>query len=442
MQIYRAAVLAVAALVLSLLSAPASTAVDGFTPREGITFNNANGTRAQQKAILSKIFQTIRHTPAGEEIDIMSWNFSSVAAVRALVAAQERGVRVRVLQAKGNEGEQGNDTFANLKRRLEENNVAMKLTSAADRSWARSCRQSCRGRGGAAHAKFFLFSRSGQATDVVIQGSANLTDASAANQWNDVQTYTNRPGPYDFVHGVFEEMRRDEPVAAPYVVGGDRRDSIAFFPGGTTVANDPVLKMLNQVRCRGALNTANGRTKIRIAPDVVRETRGMRLGRKVRALWLDGCDVRIGYTVMGIDVGRMLRKASPRGPVPLAHMVRDTNRDGQFDEYFHMKSMSVIGNVGGNRRGYALLNGSQNWSDASARSDENVGITYRPRYVRQYSAHIDRWFGYFAARSSNRIFSGRQIATSSDLDGRLVDGFLFGTGPVDGVDPYALVEMD
>ena len=440
MQIPRAAVLAVVALVLPLLPAPAATANDGFTPQQGITFNNANGTRAEQNAILSQIFRSIRPTPAGEEIDIMSWNFSSGAAVKALVKAQERGVRVRLLQAKGNEGELGRDSFGRLRARLAENNVAEGLTGR-DRSWARSCRQSCRGRGGAAHAKFFLFSRSGRATDVVIQASANLTDASSSNQWNDAQTYTNRPGPYDFVHRIFEEMKRDEPIAAPYRVGGDARDRIAFFPGGTKVANDPVLQMLNQVRCRGALNTASGRTKIRIAPDVVRESRGMRLARKVRALWLDGCDVRIGYTVMGLDVGRMLRQPSRRGPVPLAHLVRDTDRDGQFDEYFHMKAMSVIGHVRGNRRGYALLNGSQNWSDASARSDENVGITYRPGYTRQYSAHIDRWYGRFG-RTSSRTFSARQLQTSADLDDRMVDGFLFGTGPVDGVDPYALVEMD
>lgn len=164
----------------------------------------------------------------------------------------------------------------------------------------------------------------------------------------------------------------------------------------------------------------------------------MRLGRKVRALWVDGCDVRIGYTVMGVDVGRMLRAPSRRGPVPLAHMVRDRNGDGQFDDYFHMKSVAITGNVNGERGGYATLNGSQNWSNASARSDENIGVTYRQGITRTYSAHIDRWYRFFSARDRNRYTFARGAAA----DGRLVDGFLFGTGPINGVDPYAQLEMD
>ena len=46
---------------------------------------------------------------------------------------------------------------------------------------------------------------------------------------------------------------------------------------------------------------------IRIAPDVLRQARGMSLATKVRDLWNQGCDIKIGYTVMGIDVGRFLR---------------------------------------------------------------------------------------------------------------------------------------
>ena len=401
------AVAAVAGLLLSLVGVPAASA--DYTPKDGITFNNAYGDRAAQNAILSKIYRSIRATPRGAQIDIMSWNFNSTIAVRTLLAAQERGVRVRLLQSRGNVSDDGRDDYAKLRR----------------------------GRGGAAHAKFFLFSETGNAEKVLMQGSANLTSTSGNNQWNDVQTFTGRPGPYDFALGVFEQMARDKALARPYTSWTAGRDQLAFFPADRR-SPDPVMQLLGKVRCQGATNTASGRTRIRIAPDVMREARGMRLARKVRSLWVDGCDVRIGYTVMGLDVGRMLRQPSRRGPVPLAHMVRDTNNDGQFDDYFHMKSMAVVGNVAGKRNGYATLNGSQNWSDVAARSDENVGVTYRAGITKQYSAHIDRWYRFFDRNGANRYTQARQ----AQVDGRIVDGFLFGTGPIDGVDPYANLEMD
>ena len=101
------------------------------------------------------------------------------------------------------------------------------------------------------------------------------------------------------------------------------------------------MQMLNNVSCRGANNTASGRTKIRIAPDVIRQERGMRLARKLRKMWNNGCDIRIGYTVVGIDVGRFLRQSSGRGPVPMKHLTQDFNGDGEFDNYFHLKSMTI-----------------------------------------------------------------------------------------------------
>ena len=44
--------------------------------------------------------------------------------------------------------------------------------------------------------------------------------------------------------------------------------------------------------------------------------------------------------------------SSGRGPVPMKHLVQDFNGDGEFDNYFHLKAMSIVGNVGGDRSGY------------------------------------------------------------------------------------------
>lgn len=420
------------AVMLSLLSAPAEAA--RYTPQEGPTFNSATGGPAAQRKIVDKILKTIRSTPRGEHIQIMSWNFQSPQATKALLRAQDRGVKVNVLMAKGNLTKIDNPSFRRLRAGLDDGNRGR---DRSRRSWARTCTQSCRGRGGAAHAKIFLFSRSGKARHVLIQGSANLTTAASGNQWNDIRTTRGGGSGYGFARRVFEQMARDEPVRKTFVSQKNGPDRLAFFPSAGRGAADPVRGLLSRVKCRGATNTGTGRTRILVAPDSLREDRGMVLARKLRRLWVEGCGVRIGYTVMGVDIGQMLRKSSPRGPVPLAHMVRDANGDGQFDDYFHMKSMTIVGHVGDQRDSWVTLNGSANWSTAAARSDENLGIFHRKSLTQRYEEHLSYWYSFF-----NRSGARYTYARQAEADDRYVDGFLFGTGPVDGVDPYANVDQD
>ncbi len=432
----RVAVVVALATVLAGLSAPSFAGK--FTPKPGPTYNSAVGSNATQQAIVTKIIRTIRSTPRGENIEIMSWNMMSPPAVDAMLQAQRRGVRVRLIMAKGNAAPQlYNPSFTRLRRELRQHNRGRQQ---ARRSWARVCAQSCRGRGGAAHAKFYLFSKSGRAKDVVIQGSANLTTAAANNQWNDIMTQRDSKAPYRFMRGVFYEMAKDKPTRPTYVTQAENGIKLAFFPSAGKNATDPVMQLLRKVKCRGATNTG-GRTRIRVAPDALRQDRGNRLARKLRSLWIDGCDVKIGYTVIGIDTGRMLRSPSRRGPVPLAHMVQDTNNDGQFDNYFHMKAMTIVGNFGKNRGSYVTLNGSANFSDAAATSDENFGIYFRKGITRRYEDHLNYWYNFFSSR--NRAAFRGETARAARDDGRLTaDGLLFGVGPIDGVDPYANLELD
>ena len=74
------------------------------------------------------------------------------------------------------------------------------------RSYAKTCIQSCRGARGAAHAKFYLFSKTGKAKNVVMSGSANLTVAGAVNQWNDMYTWVDNRKLFNFAS---PGLRRD-----------------------------------------------------------------------------------------------------------------------------------------------------------------------------------------------------------------------------------------
>ena len=123
----------------------------------------------------------------------------------------------------------------------------------------------------------------------------------------------------------------------------------------------------------------------------------------------------------------------------MRHLVQDINGDGMFDNYFHLKSMTVVGHIGRDRGKWLTLNGSSNWSGRGIRSDENLGVHWRKRITQRYEGYLSHWFGWSGFNAANR--SVRMNRTAAQ-DGRLVDGLLFGTGPINGIDPYAHVDMD
>jgi hypothetical protein len=439
-----ALVLATAGLLVPT-AAPAIATPDNYTPRSGPTFNSPLGTKRSQQAIFRKIIRSINSTPRGHEINMFTWNFLTREGKEALLRAQRRGVRVRLIMDDINNEQFDNTPFRRLRAGLRRGNQGR---PADRRSWARLCQGTCRGGGGAAHSKFFMFSKAGKARQVVIQGSANLTVASTSNQWNDIYTHRGNRKVWAFANRTFTEAARDRRARKIYMRRSFGRFDLIMFPNVGNVP-DPVMQMLNRTKCRRATNTRSGRTRIRIAPDVVRNARGMRLARKVDDLWNRGCDIKLGYTVMGIDIGRMLRaNDGRRGPVPMKHLVQDFDGDGQFDNYFHMKSMTIVGNYGKDRSNHVLLNGSANWSGLGGISDENLGVYRQRRWVRRYENHINYWYDNFPNSARSRT-TARGTATTTGGGDRLV----FGSGPdavyengervsTDGTDPFAKIFTD
>lgn len=422
------------ALATVCLTVPAGTsaqaAPDNYSPKRGVTFNSPVGDAATKRAIYRKIMRSINSSPRGSDINIFSWNFLTGEGTDSLLRAQRRGVRVRLLMDDRNLTLIDNPPYRRLKAGLRKGNRDRR---AERRSWARVCHRSCRGNTGSAHSKFFMFSEAGRARRVVMQGSANLTLASTNNQWNDIYTYVGNRQVWDFTNRIFREATRDRPADRPYASLEMGRDRFIMYPISGRRSVDPVARLLNQVTCRGATNTASGRTVIRIAPDAVRQDRGMALARKVRDLWNRGCDVKIGYTVMGIQVGRMLRSQAGRGPVPMRHLVQDFDGDGEFDNYFHLKSMSIVGNVGGDRSGHVVLNGSANWSSLAKVSDENVGVYWRKSLTRRYANHINYWYNNFPSDGQNRLVFGSNRNAVYENGEPVSDGDL---------NPFARMTMD
>ena len=378
-----------------LLRASALQKPKRYSPKPGVVFNSALGPRADRNAIFGKIIAAINHAPQRSRIRVMSWNIMSRTAVDALLRAQARGVKVRVLMDNTNLVDIPNPGFKRLKAGFKRANQDIKMQR---RSYAKTCISSCRGQRGAAHSKLYLFSKTGKAKNVVMSGSANLTVAGAINQWNDMYTWIDNRRLFNFAARVYKEMWQDTPVVNQFVQYSTGKDLLGFTPlvgpGGRTA--DPVQDLLNRVACTGAVKAGKkGRTIIRAAPDVMRNERGMAIAQRLRDLWIQGCDVRIAYTVMGVDIFRFLGQGTARGPVPKKHLVQDFDGDGEFDNYFHLKALTINGVFDGNPTSFVTLNGSSNWSGYAAVSDENFGILVRRSPTLKYQRFIDFWYENF-----------------------------------------------
>ncbi|MGN0062671.1 MAG: phospholipase D-like domain-containing protein [Nocardioides sp.] len=405
-----------------------------FRVAPGVTFNNAIGTHAQRRAIIRKVNNAINNAPTGSEIRIYSWKVWTYAGVTALLNAQKRGVKIRVIMDKKNTEVEVNPHFPRLKKGLASGNRRKDGTMRPKnrRSYAKLCAGSCRGPGGAAHAKYFIFSKSGRSENIYMHSSSNWGDAAASRQWNDLYTFVGNKGIYDAAVTVFEQAWQDKavPVRNRWFEHTSRDGSMVVAWSPTTPKSrdkDRLKKVLSEVRCRGAesgYGTADGRTIIRSAPDVIRGKRGLAIAKELRRLWIAGCDVKIAHTVMGIDVNQLLNSPSPRGPVPTRQLVQDFDGDGVFDRYFHMKSLTINGRIGANRKATWLLNGSANLSQLGLVSDENLSyLINRPNITKRYQNHIEYWYNNFP-----------KTATLSPSVARMVRS--------GDIDPYAKMEMD
>ncbi|NHC22334.1 hypothetical protein G6553_03980 [Nocardioides sp. IC4_145] len=388
-----AAASSAAASSSTLATAPLARRGKGWKPRAGVLFNNPLGNRQARRRIVRQVIKAIDHTPPRGEIRIASWNVRNAGITRALASAHRRDVTVRLIMSRGNLGTKG-DPNPGVRRLVHELSVnGNKLRRPARRSHVKSCRSSCRGTTGISHSKFFLFSRSGRARWVVMNGSFNATDLASSNQWNDMYVVRGKPRVYAAFRSTFAEMWRDKPVRNAYTRTRVGPVTAFFYPyaGRRAKRVDPALSELRAVRCRGARNTTSGRTKIRIAMTSWFGERGTQLAWRVRRMQNNGCDVKIVYAVMGNEVLRILRREGRR-PVRLQQVVQDFDGDGVYDRYLHMKVLTIKGRYRDSRRASVVVNGSANWSPAVLNSDEAVLRIRRAPVLKAYNRRIEKLY--------------------------------------------------
>ncbi len=398
-----------------------------YRPRTGMRVNNPLRSEARRR-IISHIVNSIESTRAGQKIRIFTWNLASTTVVRELLDANARGVSVRLIMSQGKANEQPRDgDYWRLKRGLKRRSHSHPQPKALH-SWARACDRSCRGRRGISHSKYFLFSKVGKkASNVVISTSANATEVSANDQWNDAWTLVGNKKIYNGFMDNFSQSAKDKPLKRGYRTTNAETMSAYFYPwSGKDARGDRVMKELKRIKCTGVRNGTgiNGRTSIRIAQDAIIDDRGIAIAKILRQKWQAGCNIRIAYALIGRQVRYILGHTS-RGPVPIRQIVQDFNGDYVYERYLHAKVLSVSGRYRQDRSARIVWQGSENWSGLAKLSDEQGFKIRRSGAQKNYSAWVDYLFNNPPPRGSAREVADREAAARAR-----------------GIDPYALIREE
>lgn len=330
--------------------------------------------------IRNHILRSINSVPPGDRIRVASWSFSSKTYYKALNQARKRGVIVQIVLAQRNKAK--NSDYRILRR-------LFGTALSANGSWVRKCRYSCRGVKGTMHSKIFLFSRVYRTPYVMMTGSANLTDFAVTNQWNQMNTTAGNAAIYNEGVRIFVELSNDRPAKPMYVQTTYPTLTNYFYPAVTrSTRTDFMYKALNQVQCRGATNTKDGRTIIKIAMYAWYQDRGKWLAKKVRSLWQDGCRVQIVYGISSNPVKKILFSPSGRGRIPMRQILL-TNTKGTPIYYIHDKWVAIKGRYGSTKGTSLAFQGSFNFSDIGFQSDENFQMLPGSSYYGVFSRDFD-----------------------------------------------------
>lgn len=383
--------------VLLVLSAGLAGAAHAYTPETEARFNDPSGSRAQQNTSMVHIRKTIRSARRGSIIRIATYTHNRADVTDALLdACRTKNVTVqvvlndnhlsqttkRLIRVLGTNTEPHWKDACNPRPKPEDPESTQR--PHPDPSFVKICYQSCRKGAGNQHMKFFLFSRAGEAENVVMVGSTNTTRWAAGVHFNDLFTQTGRAAMFRDYSTVHAQLARDQRVRHPYwkVRHGDL---VTEFGGVVRRGSrDPVAKRLAAVSCAGG-------TTIRIVMYAWVGDRGLYLARRVADLRRRGCTVRVILSGASAEVKTALRNGG------VAMRSADIDLDGRsdtgfgdtrWDRFTHEKWMALDGTWAGLQQ-KVVWTGSENWSGLGYLNDEVTIRIPRAGVHRAYARHFE-----------------------------------------------------
>ncbi|MEV0425624.1 phosphatidylserine/phosphatidylglycerophosphate/cardiolipin synthase family protein [Micromonospora sp. NPDC049836] len=338
-----------AAVAILTPAAPASAAVTS-----GAVFNNPTVV-GQQYAIVDHLQRLIEGAAAGSTIRVAMYHFSLARTADQLAAAYDRGVRVQIVldgQSRAYPAVTG---------------LVGKLgTNRANGSWVTICTTggACIGNLGTPimHNKFFLFSDTLGAANVLVQSSANLTVDNAERYWNNAVTLVGNTAVYNAYLTYHRDLADQRKTSNYYRTESSGTVKSYFFPrAGTTQDTDTIYNMLNEnVTCTGnsSTGTETGRTIIRIGMWYFSRNP---IARKLRELADQKCWVEVVYTDSDADVPTILSGHD---------RIRLYRINGTY--IVHSKYLLIEGTYAGLKDTKWVMTGSHNYSNAALRENDEA----------------------------------------------------------------------
>ncbi len=365
-----------------------------YRPAKGAIFNNPMGGWPAKLRIERHIIQAIKHTKKGSRIRVAAYSFDRGPVADALIAARKRGVKIQMLF---------NDHLAPRAQGRVQKVLGRKTSKA---NFLKRCVAGCRAQKtdyNNLHSKFYLFSKTGKARNVVMVGSHNLTMNAVRWQWNDLWTGRGKTLLYQKFVTLFNDMRKDYSVRQPYYTfcsgSGSCNESkskhfVHVFPKPSTASNDVVLDILNGVQCLYKSKGKTKRTVLRLSMHTMRGKRGDYLSEKIRSMYAAGCDFKVQYGLMGFYTKQKIGAVTRRGRIPLRSTgfdldpLIDEDPVDEVERYTHQKYLVVRGSFRGNKDTNMVFTGSSNWASLGTPQDEII-FTIRGRHV--VNSYLKNW---------------------------------------------------
>lgn len=389
-----------AVAVLVLLSALLAPEAAAWEPSGGGTFNNPRGNHAARWKIINHVNKAVRSAKPGSTIMMSMFLMDSKPSADALIAARRRGVHVQLV-FDGDDARTGQTRrMARIMNRDNKPKQPVPDRWGRDQSYVVFCKGSCRGGPHNNHSKYYVFTRTGTARNVVMVSSSNLNRGGASKGWNDLYVAKRNPRMVKQYASVHQQMAADRPAGNRYRQLRSGRYLSRFFP--KPKGPDPVMTDLGKVRCRGAGGGAGrgGRTAINVSMFAWNGDRGMAIARKLIRLDRDGCHVSIVYGAPSAKVRDVLKASAQRGGIKLWDSRMDRKNQGFFDLRVHHKYLLINGRYGSDRSSWRVHTGSANWGRGTLRGgDENTLNVVSRRAYRQYIRNWD----HVVRTSSRRI---------------------------------------
>ncbi|MFD5324567.1 phospholipase D-like domain-containing protein [Streptomyces sp. NPDC127092] len=290
--------LAVAAAV-GLLAVPSPAGAAEAPVTTTATFNDPSGDATAQNRVRDHITDLIGRAPAGSTITAGLYTFTDDSVTDALGAAKTRGVNVRVIV---------DHTSATMAGGEYDRLVTRLGTDRTQGSWVFACPagRGCIGSrqlpgdtdGAINHNKFWLFSSTGGADDVVVQTSANMTGVQRTDLFNNAVTIVDS-GLYGIYQAYFADLlhhgsstgglshyyKTPTSPTGPYKAYFFPRQEAAGSSYDSDASTDTVKLILDNVSCAGG-------TQVRMAANLFTRDE---VASKLVALKNAGCSVILAH---------------------------------------------------------------------------------------------------------------------------------------------------